>query len=968
MLTLPSAPADLASKLAAGQVIAWREPITIPTYEPAEADRYPMFLDERVYQGSSGAVYPLPFTDAIATEPVDRLWDAIHLENEFVRLVILPELGGRIHVGYDKVADYDFFYRNSVIKPALVGLAGPWASGGVEFNWPQHHRPATFLPTDSHIEWGQDDSVTVWCSDHDPFARMKGMHGVRLRPGSALIELAARLHNRTSERHTFLWWANVAARVHDDYQSFFPTDVHWVADHARRAITAFPVADRPYYGVDYPARPGADRLDWYRNITVPTSYMITATEDDFFGGYDHRAGAGFVHWADRHIAPGKKQWTWGNAPFGHSWDSHLTDEDGPYVELMAGVYTDNQPDFSFIAPGETKTFTQYWYPYQGIGVVHQANRDAAVHLSVEGGAARVGVATTRRHSGVVVVLERRGSADDWVELDRWTADLAPGHPLSTEVPFGGAASDLRLTVGSLIQWQPRPEESTPPPAVAVEPPAPADVDSVDHLIVIATHLEQYRHPTRSPLPYLEEALRRDPGDARANLATAWRHYRAGRYGDALESVDRALGTLRRYNSNPPSGEASYLRGLVLLRLGRRADSYASFAKSRWNAEYRHAASLEMARLDAASCRTAEAIENVRESLRFDSDDLRARALLVVLLRREHRWFDAAVALAESRALDPLDALTRFLDGEHPTDDPTILLDIATELAGVGELDHALALFDEAAASAPTGAGAVAAMALYRRAQLVALAARDPRPDLERARTALFDRAFPHGLDDLDALEFALATDESDGCAHALLGTLLYDSGRRTEALRHWRRAIEVGHGHPVTLRNAAMATAVVEGDVAGAIELYERAIEAAPGDARLWYESDQLLALSDSATSAERLARIPAEALKRDDLAIEYAGLLVDAGRASEAVALLESRPFQPWEGGEGRAVAAWERACIASGAADRAAHPPASLGEVRGEPTTPTALREDGSVDYFATSLPDSLLFPGLARSGGQA
>ena len=63
-----------------------------------------------------------------------------------MRVVILPELGGRIHVAYDKRAEYDFFYRNATIKPALVGLAGPWMAGGVEFNWPQHHRPATWLP------------------------------------------------------------------------------------------------------------------------------------------------------------------------------------------------------------------------------------------------------------------------------------------------------------------------------------------------------------------------------------------------------------------------------------------------------------------------------------------------------------------------------------------------------------------------------------------------------------------------------------------------------------------------------------------------------------------------------------------------------------------------------------------------------------------------------------------------------
>jgi hypothetical protein len=139
--------------------------------------------------------------------------------------------------------------------------------------------------------------------------------------------------------------------------------------------------------VDYAARvsdehPDADRLDWYRNVLVPTSYMVTATQDEFFRGYDHGREAGFVHWASRDISPGKKQWTWGNAPFGWAWDRNLTDSDGPYVELMAGVYTDNQPDFAYLAPGETKTFSQFWYPIQKMGAAHKASTSVAARLDV----------------------------------------------------------------------------------------------------------------------------------------------------------------------------------------------------------------------------------------------------------------------------------------------------------------------------------------------------------------------------------------------------------------------------------------------------------------------------------------------------------------------------------------------------------------------------------------------------------
>ncbi len=509
-LTLPAVPEELRADLEAGLPVAWSEPLTIRTYEAEAPSEYPMYLDQRVYQGSSGRVYPLPFTERIADEAHDREWQAIHLENRYVRLVVLPELGGRIHVGYDKTTGYDFFYRNNVIKPALVGLAGPWISGGVEFNWPQHHRPATYLPVETALERGDDDSMTVWCADHDPFSRMAAHHGVRLRPASTVVELAVRLHNRTSERQTFLWWANVAARVHDDYQSFFPEDVRYVADHARRAITAFPEADRPYYGVDYPAlaeaHPGADRIDWYRNIPVPTSYMIVDSQQDFFGGYDHAAGAGFVHWAERRLSPGKKQWTWGDAPFGHAWDAQLTDGDGPYVELMAGVYTDNQPDFSWLLPGETKVFTQYWFPIPAIGPARQATPDAAVGISTEAGVEAVFAVTSPRQDAVARILH------DGEVVESRTVSVVPGVPVAVVAPglsgeHPGLVAELVDASGRLlVRWTPT-QVGDDEPWVATEPPAPDEIESVEELYLTGLHLE--REVVDRDLP--PEALR-EPGN------------------------------------------------------------------------------------------------------------------------------------------------------------------------------------------------------------------------------------------------------------------------------------------------------------------------------------------------------------------------------------------------------------------------------------------------------------------------
>src|SRR6202045_2822769 len=170
------------------RVRAWEETVTIQTYPAPAPDRNPMFLDKRVYQGSSGKVYPNPFTDHISDTKFDKPYRAIFLENEFIRIMILPEIGGRIHIGEDKTNNYDFFYRQNVIKPALVGLLGPWISGGVEFNWPQHHRPSTYMPVQHVIEHSDDGSITVWLSEHEPMQRMKGMAGICLVPGKSYVE------------------------------------------------------------------------------------------------------------------------------------------------------------------------------------------------------------------------------------------------------------------------------------------------------------------------------------------------------------------------------------------------------------------------------------------------------------------------------------------------------------------------------------------------------------------------------------------------------------------------------------------------------------------------------------------------------------------------------------------------------------------------------------------------------------
>jgi tetratricopeptide (TPR) repeat protein len=892
-----------------------------------------MFLEKRVYQGSSGRVYPNPFTDRVSDERLDLPWEALHLENEFIRLMLLPGLGGRIHVGRDRTNGYDFFYLQPVIKPALVGLLGPWISGGVEFNWPQHHRPSTFMPTDWKVEELPDGGRTVWLSEHEPMTRMKGMHGVTLRPGSALVELRVRLFNRTEQPQTFLWWANVAARVHDRYESFFPPDVSYVADHAKRAVSTFPVSRDVYYGVDYGARAEADAdLRWYRNIPVPTSYMALGTREDFFGGYDHAAQAGFVHWADHRIAPGKKQWTWGNAEFGYGWDRELTDGGGPYVELMAGVFTDNQPDFSFLAPYETRTFSQFWYPIRMIGPAHAATLEAAVSLTVDGQLAQVGVSAPRRWAGARVVL----TAGTRVLSER-TLDLGPDAPLVQDIriPPAVGADELELSVRAadgreLVRYRRRRIEPGAPPAAAAEPPLPEDVTTIEELYLIGLHLEQYRHATRRPEDYWREALRRDPGDVRCNTALGAWHLRRGELGPAERHLRAAIARQTARNPNPRDGEPLYLLGLTLRHADRSSEADEALAKAEWNAAWQVSAGYARAQLAAARGDLVAARAKLDHVLDRDETQGAARVLRAALERRDGDLDLSANDLARVLEADPLDAWAlnerRLLSGPSrimgegsdsfpgPADRPgsrsvQIALDVAHDYAAAGLIDEAIELLRRHAPEGDPNA-ATTPIARYTLAWLLerAGATEAAAAEWRRAAATRPDYCFPARLEEIVILEGAQAANQDDARAPYYLGNLLYDRRRHLDAIRAWRRSARLDPGFATVHRNLGIAEYNILRRPGRALRAYQRAFAADPSDGRILYELDQLRKRLN-VSPAERLAElVEHEGLfrTRDDLTVERLTLLNLLGQHEAALEILRTRRFHPWEGGEGLVSGQW--------------------------------------------------------------
>lgn len=895
-------------------VKAWREVVTIPTYEVGTPDKNPMFLEKRVYQGSSGVVYPYPVIESIANDKHDKQYNAVFLENEYIKVMILPELGGRVQMAYDKVKQRHFVYYNHVVKPALVGLTGPWISGGIEFNWPQHHRPSTFLPVDSTIEEHADGSVTVWVNETERMFHQKGMAGFTLRPGCARLEISGHLYNRTPMPQTFLWWANPAVAVNDHYQSVFPPDINAVFDHGKRAVSSFPIATGTYYKMDYSA--GVD-ISNYKNIKVPTSYMAVNSKYDFEGGYENDSHGGMLHVASHHLSPGKKQWTWGNGDFGRAWDRNLTDTDGPYIELMAGVYTENQPDFTWLMPYEEKRFTQYFMPYRELGIVKNASRDLVMNITEAAGGARLMVQATCKARVEVIVRADEGGR---VVFDK-ALDMAPEALFDETIATGGTPIDA-LTVELYIlhgngrrqlslDWHAEPDEIRPIPSAAEAALQPGEIQTTEQLYLTGLHLEQYRHATFSPVDYYEEALRRDPMDCRCNNALGLWYLRRGRFAMAEPYLRRAVGVLMRRNPNPYDGEPLYNLALCLKCMGRYGEAYELFWKSTWNKAWADAGYTAAAQLSVMQGRPDDALDEAGRALDNNRRNHKARALLVTVLRTVGREADAIAVCDESLALDPfnygclyekylltgdeavLDGLKTLMHGA-----PNNYDELALDYMQMGRTEEAIAVWSMA-----ESAGAVTPMTYY----YMGWAGDAGSFALGEAADSAY--CFPNRIEDVMALQAAMEANPRDARAPYYLGCLYYDKRQYGVATELWQRSAELNPQFPTVWRNLALALFNKRGEHDRALEYMERAFRLDETDARVFMELDQLYRRLQKPHEwrLDKLRLHPELVARRDDLLIEEATLLNQTGRYEEAMAVIGGHIFHPWEGGEGKVTAQYQ-------------------------------------------------------------
>ncbi len=875
----------------------WKEMITIPTYGIGKENKNPMFFEKRTYQASSGKVYPYPIIDTLTNKKQDKEYIGIYLENDYIKVLILPEIGGKIHQAIDKTNNYDFVYHNEVIKPALVGLLGPWVSGGIEFNWPQHHRPTTFMKCEYEIKENEDGSVSAILYDFD---RMNGTNVVTsftLYKDKSYIKINARLFNPTCENQTFLWWANPAVAVNDNTQSIFPPDVTAVYDHGKRAVSKFPIATGEYYKHDY--KMGVD-ISRYKNIPVPTSYMAYKSKYDFVGNYDYGKNAGLLHVADHHISPGKKQWTWGNGDFGQAWDRNLTDKNGPYIELMTGVFTDNQPDFSWLKPYEEKEFNQYFMPYKEIGAVKNANTDYVLNLEVEENTASFKIYSTGENECIVSLIGDKVYFNEKVLL-------SPNDILSKSIKaISCSKEDLKLTISNLdgkelICYQEEETELTPLPKPQKPAEAPKDIRTTEELYLTGQHIEQYRHATFIADDYYLEGLKRDENDIRCNIAYGSLLLRRGQFEKAEKHFKTAIKRLTKLHPNPYDSEAYVYLGYALKYQEKYDEAYEYFFKGTWMQSEAAVGFYEIAILETRKKEYLKALEFVNKALQYNTKNYLARGLKVLLLMKLNEEEKAKKVAKENLEDNSFDFISYYLlslmDSSVIFDFTRIntFLSISSFLVDTKNETLALELLNKCKCEN--------IMIEYYKAYCLIKANLDATAQLEKANKTAINSFFANGIQDEIVLNTVIKADPNNDKALYLLGNMHYNNMRFAEAKTVWTKCAEINDNFSSVHRNLSIILFNKYNEVEKAKAEIEKAFKLDSTDSRLFFELDQMYkkvgkSINFRLDLYEKFINL---VIERSDLKCEYATLLNLSRKHKEAYDFIMSNIFNPWEGGEGK-------------------------------------------------------------------
>ena len=845
-----------------GPVKCWEGTIDLPTYRVAAPEKAPLFERDFAYQRAKRGVYPYAMNDNPTNVKVDSTHRALYLENDYVKVCVLPDLGGRLFYATDKTNGYEIFYRQHVIKPANVGMLGAWISGGVEWNVFHHHRATSQYPVDYKLVDNGDGSKTIWVGEVERRHRMSWAIGLTLRPDRSYIMVTGRLFNDSPDRNSILHWNNVATHCNENYQIIFPENTRFGMFHHKLSHIHWPVANEPYKG--NPDFVGVD-VSWWKNLPSLTgdSVFIHDLQDDYVGGYDHGVNAGTMLAGNHNINKGGKFWTWGPHAYGHAWDCEtLTDSDGPYVELMTSAYSDNQPDYCWLNPYETKEFTAYWYGIRDLQNVNRGNAEATVNMDIDpAGRVHVAANTTCIRKGARIEVKH----GDKVLYEK-TALIAPDRPFADD--FSAPARELEdptaVTMslyaadGSLlIDYHPIKKDINSPLPADLQPvnPDPRSVKNTEECYYIGMRNLQFHQAHVDPNAYFLEVLRRDPGDVRANTQMGIYYRQAGDYCRAKHYLRTAISRQTANYTRPSDGEAMYNLGLVLKSEGNWKAAVDTLYRAAWDYAYASPAYYQLAQISSITGNKVQALQEAGMAVAYNGMNVEARNLQTSLLREAGKKSEAIAMAKAVKEFDPLNFYaTRELVllgaakaaelKDLLRDESESYMELALYYFNNGFPRDGRSVLEQAEAIRPYPTveyylGYLDDMAGDKSAA---------KARFECAASLSSDYVYPFRLETVRVLNKALEYMPGSAMTWYYLGNLWYHK-QPEKALECWTKAVEADPSHAMSLRNIGWYWRFKDEyyqkdpkDYDTAIDFYLKAIAADGGKSPLFLaECDELM-------------------------------------------------------------------------------------------------------------------------------
>lgn len=888
------------------QVRVSEEKWVLPTYEVAPPDKNPMFFKGETYQGASKMIYPYGMNDVISNDRIERTWKALILENEYIKLCVTPEIGGKLYYATDKTNGYNFIYKNNVVKPSNIGMLGAWVSGGIEWCVLHHHRASTMLPVDYDIAENPDGSKTIWVGETEPRHQMRWTIGITAYPGKSYYSADVKIINQTPLTHTFLYWANVATHTNKDYQVIFPPSVNVATYHAKNSFTNWPYSTEVYTGEDFTR--GVDISRWI-NVENSNSFFAHDLREDFMGGYDHGKQTGTVHIGDHNVVKGAKLWEWGSGPRGQATEGRLTENDGPYVEIMVGAFSDNQPDYSWIRPYEVKTFRQYWYPVKDIQGFRNANLNGALNLEKRADKIWIGFYSTQKVSKAKITLKVK----DRVLLEK-TLEVSPEKSFTSLLPLKEQFEETDLfasvtneeTGEMLVSYKPvKHEKPAKLPEEVKRPPLPADIATVEELFLTGSRILQFYNPNLDAADYFDEALKRDPGDIRTNTAVGNICLKNGEYEKARKHFATAIRRLTKDYTRPADCEPLYLQGLTLKALGLYDEAIDTLYRATWDHAMHHAAYLELARISAIRGDYEKAYAQVNEALKTNTSNNAAINFKASLLRKTGKNEGALMHALTVMHEDPLD-FRAINEAWLVSSDKNILESLEKKMRGFNRnyLELAVSylndgLSGEAEDVLKRFTGNDQEITYYLGYIEDLKGNRETASNYFKTASAMpVDYGFPYRLETMNVLKKASEYFPEDSRPYYYMGNLLYDRQPQS-AIENWEKAVKYEPALAIAWRNLGWGYYHHAQDLTKSIAAYEKALGTKKDDPVYYAELDPLYEMNNTPIEkrAALFSGVNDIVKQRDDAFVREIMVLNLSGQYDKSVEYLGKSTFHFREG-----------------------------------------------------------------------